>query len=139
MEEVTGEILEDDDTSGEIIRYDAEYHTWVRVLDDMATIGVTDYAQGELNEVTYVELPDTDVELEKGDFLGTIEALKTNIDLLAPVSGTIVEVNEALMDRPELVNASPYEDGWFVRMHMSDPSQVKELITGAEYRQHLMA
>ena len=139
MEEVTGKILEDDDTSGEIIRYDAEYHTWVRVSDDVATIGVTDYAQAELNEVTYVELPDTDVELEKGDFLGTIEALKTNIDLLSPLSGTVVEINEALIDRPELVNTSPYEDGWFVKMRMSDPSQVEALITGAEYKQKLMA
>ena len=88
-------VLEDSDLDSGIIRYDAEYHMWVRVQDELAAIiGITDYAQGELNEITYVELPEADTELAKGDFLGTIEAMKTNIDLLAPVSGTVTEINE---------------------------------------------
>ena len=130
-------VLEDSDLDGGIIRYDAEYHIWVRVQDELATIGITDYAQGELNEITYVELPEADTELAKGDFLGTIEAMKTNIDVLAPVSGTVTEINEEILDQPELVNTSPYDEGWFVQIQMTDPSELDQLISGADYQEKL--
>ena len=137
MEELAGKVLEDGDVEG-IIRYDAEYHIWVHVVEDTATIGITDYAQRELNEVTYVELPEPETGMRKGDFLGTVEALKTNVDLLAPVSGTVTEVNEALVEQPELVNSSPYEKGWLARIRMGDTSEVEALVTGAVYRERLV-
>jgi glycine cleavage system H protein len=137
MAEEAGVVLEDQDLEDGIIRYDAEYHMWIRVQDELAMVGITDYAQGQLNEITYVELPEVDTELEREDFLGTVEALKTNVDILAPISGTVVEANEELLDQPELVNSSPYEEGWFVKIQMSDPSELEALIAGAEYREKL--
>lgn len=96
-------------------------------------IGITDFAQEELGDVVYVELPKSGAELVEGKPFGVVESVKTASDLYAPVSGTIVDVNEKLVDQPELVNRDPYGEGWMIVVQMSDPSQVDNLLTAAQY------
>jgi glycine cleavage system H protein len=110
-------------------------HEWVRLDGDEATVGITDFAAGELGDVVYVELPTEGAEITQGESMGTIEAVKTVADLYAPATGTVTEVNTALEDDPALVNSSPYEDGWFVRMHLGEKSQYEELMTHEAYQE----
>jgi glycine cleavage system H protein len=118
-------------TTPEDSRY-AKTHEYVHLEGDVATIGITDYAQKELGDVVFVELPAVGAQLEAADELGSIESVKAVSDLFAPVTGEVIEVNEALKEKPELVNTDPYGDGWMVRVKLSDPSEFDELLMSAE-------
>lgn len=122
------------------IREDLKYtkeHEWLRLEDDSAYVGITDFAQGELGEIVYVEVDTVGEEIEKDEVFGTIEAVKTTSDLFIPVSGTILEFNPQLDendgDQPDLVNSDPYGEGWIVKIRLSDPSQLDELMDHAAY------
>lgn len=108
-------------------------HEWVKVEGNTATIGITEYAQGELGDIVFVELPDVDDEINEGDTFGSVESVKTVSELYAPVSGKIVETNDELEDSPEFVNESPYEKAWMVKVELSDESQLDELISAEQY------
>lgn len=110
-------------------------HEWVRVNGKIATIGITDFAQGELGDIVYVEVETVDESLDQEEVFGTVEAVKTVSDLFLPVSGTIIEFNESLEDEPEKVNTDPYGEGWMIRVEMSDPSQVEDLLSDSEYKE----
>ena len=97
-------------------------HEWVKIEDNIATVGITDFAQGELGDIIFLEFPEIEETFNEGDVFGTIEAVKTVSDLFMPVSGKIVEVNEALNDDPENVNSSPYDGGWMVKIELSPNS-----------------
>ena len=103
-------------------------HEWVRVDDDIAYVGITDFAQGELGDIVYVEIETLNENIAMGDVFGTVEAVKTVSDLFMPISGEILEVNEKLESDPELVNNDPYGDGWMVKIKMDNKSQLKELL-----------
>ena len=109
-------------------------HEWIRVEGDEIVIGVTDFAQGELGDVVFVEIESEGETLSRGDTFGTIEAVKTVSDLYMPVDGEIVEVNSALEDTPELVNSNPFDKGWMIRVKMSDPGQLEDLLSADDYR-----
>ena len=104
-------------------------HEWVKIENNVATVGITEYAQNELGDIVFVELPETDDELNEGDTFGSVESVKTVSELYAPISGKIVEVNEELEDIPECVNESPYEKAWMVKIEISDDSQLEELLS----------
>ena len=108
-------------------------HEWVKVEGNTATIGITEYAQGELGDIVFVELPDVDDEINEGDTFGSVESVKTVSELYAPVSGKIVETNDELEDSPEFVNESPYEKAWMVKVELSDESQLDELLSAEQY------
>ena len=108
-------------------------HEWVKVEGNTATIGITEYAQGELGDIVFVELPDVDDEINEGDTFGSVESVKTVSELYAPVSGKIVETNDELEDSPEFVNESPYEKAWMVKVEISDESQLEALLTAEKY------
>ena len=110
-----------------------ETHEWVRIEENRATIGVTDFAQKELGDIVYVEAPDLDSEYEKGEAFGVVESTKAVNDIYAPVSGTVVEINEELEDAPELINEDPYERGWICVVELSDPSEVDHLLDPKDY------
>ncbi len=111
-----------------------EEHEWVAVNGDEATIGVTDYAQGELGDVVFVELPEAGSVVAQNESFGTIEAVKAVSDLFAAVSGTVAEVNPLLADAPETVNKDPYGDGWMIKVKMSNPEELKSLMDAAAYK-----
>ena len=119
-------------TVPENLKYTAE-HEWVRVEGNEIVVGVTDFAQGELGDVVFIEIETEGEILSKGDTFGTIEAVKTVSDLYMPVDGEVVEVNAALEDTPELVNSEPFDGGWMIRVKISDPSQLDDLIPAGEY------
>lgn len=112
-------------------------HEWVKVEENAATIGITDYAQGELGDIIFVEFPEVDDEFEKEDVIGSIEAVKTVADILIPVSGKVVEVNETLEDSPELVNQDPYGDGWLFKIELSNSDEISELLSPASYEESI--
>lgn len=121
----------------ENLKYSRE-HEWLRVGDDgVALVGITHFAQDELGDVVFVELPDVGDEVGQFEKMGEIESVKAVSDLYSPVSGTVVERNDALTDAPELVNDSPYEDGWMLRVEVSDSSEVDNLLSAAEYEAFL--
>jgi len=109
-------------------------HEWIRVEGDTAIIGITDFAQGELGDIVYVEIETEGEELGKEEVFGTIEAVKTVSDLFMPVSGEITEFNSALEGSPETVNSDPYGDGWMIKVKMSDASEVDDLLDAAAYK-----
>lgn len=112
-----------------------EDHEWIRVEEDnVAFIGITDYAQSELGEIVYVEVDTEGESLEKGDTFGTVEAVKTTSDLFMPVSGKVLKFNEALEDSPELVNESPYKEGWIAKIELEDAGQLDKLLDAAAYK-----
>ena len=113
-------------------RYTKE-HEWVRVQDDLGTVGITDYAQDQLGDVVYVDLPSVGTQLKQLEKLGEIESVKAVSDLYSPVSGELVEVNQGVNDRPELVNQSPYDEGWLVRVRLADPAELDNLLTAKQY------
>lgn len=108
-------------------------HEWLRVDGEIGTIGITDFAQGELGDIVFVELPALGKTINAGDSFGTIEAVKTIADLYAPVSGEVVEVNKALADNAAVINSDCYNAGWIVRIRLSDSSEVDELLSPSEY------
>ncbi|MEM1338492.1 MAG: glycine cleavage system protein GcvH [Bacteroidota bacterium] len=109
-------------------------HEWVRLEGDIATVGITDFAQGELGDIVYVEVETLDETLEKDEVFGTVEAVKTVSDLFLPLSGQIVEFNEALEDEPEKVNADPYGEGWMIKLKVANPDEVATLLAEADYK-----
>lgn len=111
----------------------AKSHEYVHVEGDIGTIGITDYAQKELGDVVFVELPQVGSQLEMGDDLGSIESVKAVSELFAPVGGEVIEVNEALADKPELVNTDPWGDGWMIKIRLADATEVDELMGAEEY------
>ena len=117
----------------ENLRYTKD-HEWIRVEGDMATIGVTDFAQSELGDIVYVDVNSVGKELNKEDIFGTVEAVKTVSDLFLPVSGTITEFNTYLNDSPDKVNTDSYGDGWMIKMKMSNPAEANELLDVAAYK-----
>ena len=113
-------------------RYTKE-HEWVRVEDDLGTVGITDYAQDQLGDIVYLDLPSPGTQVKQLDKLGEIESVKAVSDLYSPVSGEVTEVNQEIIDRPELVNQSPYEEGWLVRLRLADPAELDSLLTAEQY------
>jgi glycine cleavage system H protein len=114
------------------LKYTVE-HEWIRVEGDEIVVGVTEFAQGELGDVVFIEIETEGETFSKGDTFGTIEAVKTVSDLYMPVNGEVVKVNPALEDTPELVNSEPFEGGWMIRIKLSDPSQLDDLMTADAY------
>jgi len=112
-------------------------HEWVQVEGDIATIGVTDHAASELGDIVYVDLPDTGSEFSAGDSVGSIESVKAVADLYLPISGEVVEINEGLDGDPGLVNSSPMDDGWMIKVRMTDSSEADGLMDAAAYEELL--
>ena len=111
----------------------SESHEWVKVEDGIAVIGITDFAQHEMGDLSYVDMPEVDDELTKGEEFGAVESVKAASDLFSPVSGTVVEINEALEDSPELLNEDPFAN-WIIKVQMSDESELEELMDAAAYQ-----
>ena len=109
-------------------------HEWVKVEGDIVTVGITDFAQGELGDIVYVEVETVDETLEAEEIFGTVEAVKTVSDLFLPVSGEIIEFNSILEDEPEKVNSDPYGDGWMIKVKYSDKSQLDQLLSASDYK-----
>jgi len=108
-------------------------HEWVRVEGNIASIGITDYAQDSLGDVVYVELPKVGEDFAANESFGSVESVKAVSEVFSPLSGTVAEVNESLNDEPEKVNGDPYGDGWMIKVNMSSPGEVDSLLTAAEY------
>ncbi|MBF8437709.1 glycine cleavage system protein GcvH [Halanaerobiaceae bacterium Z-7014] len=117
--------------------YYSEDHEWVKVEDGVGTIGITDFAQDELGDIVFVELPQVGDEFDQEDNFGVIESVKAVSDLYMPVSGEVVEINEDLLDQPELVNDEPYEGGWIIKVSLSDEAELDELMNSDEYSSFL--
>ncbi|NDV43293.1 glycine cleavage system protein GcvH [Flagellimonas sediminis] len=109
-------------------------HEWVRIDGDIATVGITDFAQGELGDIVYVEVETLDETLDKEEVFGTVEAVKTVSDLFLPLTGEIIEFNSALEDEPEKVNSDPYGAGWMIKIKISDASEIEELLNAEDYK-----
>ncbi len=118
------------------LRY-SEEHEWATVDENIATIGITDYAQEQLGDIVYIELPETGTQVIKGDKFGVVESVKAVSDLYSPVTGSVVTVNTGLPNTPETVNEEPYGDGWMIRVEMSDPEELDDLMTAAEYEKFI--
>lgn len=108
-------------------------HEWVRIEGNLATIGITDFAQREMGELTYVELPDIGDHVEMGQPFGVMESVKASEEIYSPVNGTVVKVNERLLDDPTIVNQDPYGDGWLIVVEMASPDEAKALLTAQAY------
>lgn len=109
-------------------------HEWVKIEGDVATVGITDFAQGELGDIVYVEVDTLDESLDKEEVFGTVEAVKTVSDLFLPLSGEIIEFNESLEDEPEKVNTDPYGEGWMVKVKLSNSDEIAELLSDSDYK-----
>jgi glycine cleavage system H protein len=118
------------------IKYHRE-HAWVRVEGKRATVGITDFAQQQMGDIVYVDLPESDTEIDADSELSEIESTKATSPVISPVSGTVVEVNEDLADSPEIINEDPYGNGWLVTVEMNDPSELNDLMNKAEYEKFL--
>lgn len=113
--------------------YYAKTHEWLRIDDNIATVGITDFAQNQLSDLTFVELPEISRDVEAGDEVAVLESVKAASDIYAPIAGEIVEVNEALEDAPELINNSPYDEGWLFKIRFIKEEDVDELLSAEEY------
>jgi len=120
------------------LRYIAS-HEWARAEGDLVTVGITDYAQNELGDIVYLELPDIGRRLEENDVFGVVESVKAVSDLFTPVAGEVVEVNAALADEPEQINDSPYDAGWMIKLRVPDPAALDTLLDAAGYEAMLDA
>ena len=109
-------------------------HEWIRVEGDAAFIGVTDFAQGELGDIVFIEVETEGETLDREEVFGTIEAVKTVSDMFMPLSGEVLEFNEKLEDNPELVNSDPYGDGWIIKVNIAEASEVEDLLTADQYK-----
>ena len=118
------------------LKYTTE-HEWIRLADDTAEVGITDYAQEQLGDIVYVSLPEAGTEVEAGTSIGELESTKSVSDIFAPVSGTVAELNPALDDAPEVVNTDPYGAGWLVRITVADSSAMDGLLDADGYRAHV--
>lgn len=110
-------------------------HEWVKIEGDVATVGITDFAQGELGDIVYVEVETLDETLDKDEIFGTVEAVKTVSDLFLPLTGEIIEFNEGLEDTPENVNSDPYGEGWMIKIKLSDVSEIESLLSDSDYKE----
>jgi len=120
--------------------YYASSHEWIKPEDGgVATVGISDFAQGELGDVVFVELPDVDSQVSARDEFSVVESVKTASDIYAPVSGVIVAVNELLEDSPETINSSPYDDGWIFKIRMENEEELQELLSAEDYRENCEA
>ena len=118
------------------VRDDLKYtesHEWIKLKESIARIGITDHAQSELTDIVFAELPDVGKQVKKGDELCVVESVKSVSEICAPVSGTVVKVNEKLEDAPETINDSPYEDGWLVEIEIGNKDEIKTLINASDY------
>ncbi|MGV8135841.1 MAG: glycine cleavage system protein GcvH [Mangrovibacterium sp.] len=122
----------------ENLKYTKE-HEWIRVEGDIAFVGITDFAQGELGDIVFVEIETAGESLEEGDTFGTVEAVKTVSDLFMPVGGEVLEFNTELENSPELINKDPYEKGWMIRIRISDPAELDGLMDAKAYQAMLEA
>lgn len=120
-------------TFDETVKYQ-ESHEWARVEGDLVVIGISDYAQDELGDVVFVELPEVGTSLKKGDAFGVVESVKAASDLYLPAGGDVVEVNEVLKDNPEKVNEAPFGDGWIIKVKATDTSELDSLMDAAAYK-----
>ena len=118
------------------IRYTRE-HEWIRVEDGTGTVGITDYAQDQLGDIVYLDLPAPGRQVAQLGVFGEIESVKAVSELYSPVSGEVIESNQALVDKPQLVNESPYGDGWIMKVRLSDPGEVDKLLTADQYGEYL--
>jgi len=118
------------------LKYHKE-HDWARIEGDVATLGVTDYAQESLGDIVYIELPEVGAEVSAGTSYAEIESVKAVSDVFAPLSGTVIEANDEVVDAPELINESPYEDGWLIKIRLSDPSEADDLLSPEDYEEML--
>ena len=118
----------------ETLKYTKD-HEWVSIEGNIATVGITDFAQGELGDIVYVEIETVEEQLEDEAVFGTVEAVKTVSDLFMPIAGTVVEMNEALEDTPELVNTDPYGAGWMIKIELEDDADTSKLLDAAAYQQ----
>jgi len=116
----------------------AKTHEWVRVDGEYAYIGISDFAQSELGDIVYVDVPTVEENLSKGDVFGTIEAVKTVSDVYLPISGEVIEFNEALATNPELINKDPYGEGWIVKVKMTNPAEIENLLSADDYKAAIM-
>lgn len=112
-------------------------HEWIAIDGDVATVGITDYAQQELGDIVYVELPEVGQSFEAEDAFGSVESVKAVSNIYMPMSGKVIAVNEDLADAPEIVNQDPYGEGWLVKIKLADPSQADDLLSAEEYEQYL--
>lgn len=110
-------------------------HEWIKIEGDNVFIGITDFAQGELSDVVFVEIETEGEELDREEVFGTIEAVKTVSDMFMPISGTVLEVNSKLEDTPEIVNSDPYGDGWMIKASIADPSELDDLLSADQYKE----
>ncbi len=117
--------------------YYTESHEWIRMDGDIATMGITDFAQGEMGEVVFVDLPDTGSKVTAGEPCGSIETPKAVEDIICPVSGKVEKRNTDLEDSPDLINKSPYEEGWLIKIKLSDPDDLQNLLSALEYKKLL--
>ena len=111
-----------------------EEHEWVRIENDIAVVGITDFAQGELGDIVYLEIDTLDSKIDSNEVFGTVEAVKTVSDLFMPITGKVIEVNPSLEDKPELVNEDPYGEGWIIKVHVTDESQIDSLLSSSDYK-----
>ncbi|MFQ5850288.1 MAG: glycine cleavage system protein GcvH [Candidatus Binatia bacterium] len=118
------------------LKYSKE-HEWVLVEDDVATVGITQYAQNELGDIVYVEFPEVGEKISKDDPFGSVESVKAVSDIYAPISGTVIEVNDALPDSPEIINEDPYGDGWMIKVQMTDMDELRDLMSPEEYAEYV--
>lgn len=118
------------------LKYTAD-HEWILVEGETALVGITDFAQGELGDIVYLDIPSVGDSLAQGEIFGTIEAVKTVSDLFMPVSGKVLEANDAVNDAPESVNQSPYTDGWMVRIQLTNPAELDSLMDVVTYRKQI--
>ncbi len=118
-------------------RYFTDEHEWIDVEDDVATVGITDYAQGQLGDIVFVELPEVGAAVEKGKDAAVVESVKAASDVYAPITGEVTETNAALEEDPALVNTSPEEDGWFFKMSIGDASELEGLMDEASYKEFI--
>ena len=116
----------------------AKTHEWVRVDGEYAYVGISDFAQSELGDIVYVDVPTVEENLSKGDVFGTIEAVKTVSDVYLPISGEVIEFNEALATNPELINKDPYGEGWIVKVKMTNPAEIDNLLSADDYKAAIM-
>ena len=116
------------------LKYTKE-HEWINVKDGIGTIGITDFAQSELGDIVFVELPNIGQEIAQNDVFGTIEAVKTLADLFSPVSGEIIEINDELENSPEMINSDCYSEGWIVKIKLSNESELLSLLSDANYKE----
>ena len=117
--------------------YYSQEHNWVRLTGNRGTVGITDFAQQEMGEILYTELPDEGSQIEQGDIFGTLESSKTIAELFSPVSGEVISINKDLEEEPSLVNDDPYGKGWLMVLELDDPSELQELFSAVEYEDFL--